>query len=1288
MKIKPETIKIFLALAPIPFIWAALAHFGALDKLKNAILDLRFKFRGEVEMTGQAVTPLGKDENGKDRIPKVVYADFDQRALSSPEAGERPWDRKFFAKVAEILLDDEVGARAVGYDFIFSNKSMSKMVPEENIFDSENKIGKLVAQYPDKIVLGANYTAVSFLFQEERISSAVPLLYKEGYKDELARNYPEAPTYPMLFYKDGKEQGRLGILAAEMERSKGSIPRLAPLHFPYDGDAHAKKQLVGLQFAHPIEEKKKNTEARYQAVAQEVEQLRNDVGLLDRKIKELKAGITNMQKAKPVTEYLSLLEKVTDAQKVVAEKDAAVKQLLAAIQANPATAPALQKGVQTNIAAKTTAEKNVADLKVKVTGTLASKLKEAHAALQRLEAAAKANPAAAAAFKQGIDTNKKVVEEIGEALSTINAELDNAELLTSLGTLSAKAKQADSSLKQLEAAAKANPAAAAAFKLGIDTNKAAKEAAEKELAEVKKKILQIEKLAGFEKQLAERNKVFEAEADEWQANLTEGTEALAAIQAQSKTATEFLLGAEKDFEAARLRKDSIQSDGFDRSGIIFEKQEKQSVWLLKTKDGEVLHEIPATREEGSYYHFSVSLILAAYGLDGSNVEITDERIIIRTDAGEQVVDAKLEDKQLLEINWFSKWREDLPDIVARESLGKHRDNKEVDRFFTAAENALAGAAKRALGKDGGDSLDIAESLARLNLSEDVQASANSLLAKINLHEGSEKLDDWYETTISVLGELAKISIPPFISSNYNPRCSIIDVFNYGDFLQSYRENLAKHDTRIKDINDQVADNPELKAAAAGPLKEYQEARALFMEEQRGDFERAENFLSHFKDAIVLVGPVDPTFQDLAPSPFDNSPVPKVGVHGNLIKTLLTGKYINQLGSTAEMAGIFGLGFLMIFIGFYSGPMSTLARPVGILLQIIYVAIAFVLFKNSHLVVPIVGPVGSALTTTFVGLAIKLIIEEKAKGRITGMFGSYVSSDLVEQMVESGEEPHLGGEEQKITAYFSDVQAFSAFSELLSPTGLVDLMNEYLTAMTDILQEERGTLDKYIGDAIVAMYGAPIPMPDHAYQGVKTAVLMQKCQLELREKWKKEGDKWPDIVGMMQTRIGLNTGTATVGNMGSTDRFNYTMMGDMVNLAARSESGAKAYGAYIMITEETKRAAEEQGKGIAYRYLDKIVVKGRTQPVEMYEVTDFWDDLSQDSKDCLDLFQQGIDSYLKQDWNKSLGLFERAKDLEPNKPGITPGVKDNPSIILIDRVKSMMDNPPGEDWDGVYVMTSK
>ena len=223
-----------------------------------------------------------------------------------------------------------------------------------------------------------------------------------------------------------------------------------------------------------------------------------------------------------------------------------------------------------------------------------------------------------------------------------------------------------------------------------------------------------------------------------------------------------------------------------------------------------------------------------------------------------------------------------------------------------------------------------------------------------------------------------------------------------------------------------------------------------------------------------------------------------------------------------------------------------------------------------------------------------------------MFGSYVSADLVEQMVESGEEPHLGGEETAITAFFSSVQAFSSFSELLTPTGLVDLMNEYLTAMTNILQEERGTLDKYIGDAIVAMYGAPIPMEDLAYQSVRTALLMQDKQLELRDKWALEEEKWGKCYGLvkqMQTRIGCNTGTATVGNMGALDRFNYTMMGDMVNLAARCERSQGLRGLHYDY-RETKLASEKTRDDIAFRYLDKIVVKGRSQPVAMFEPTSY------------------------------------------------------------------------------------
>jgi|MDTC01.3.fsa_nt_gb hypothetical protein len=255
MKAKPATPKIILIpLCLIPCAWALLAGFGGLDKLENYLLDLRFLFRGDLAVEAVDVPNFADTNNSTgEAVPKVVYVDFDHKALSSPEAGERPWDRKFFAEVARVLLDERVGARVVGYDFIFSNKSMSKMVLEENVFESEQAIGDLIKQHPDKVVLGANYTNVSFEFEGENVSSSPPLVYREKYKDDMARNYPEAPTYPMLFYKDGKPQGRLGILFAEMPRGKGPIPRWAPLYYPYEGDAHAKKQLLGLQFAHPIE---------------------------------------------------------------------------------------------------------------------------------------------------------------------------------------------------------------------------------------------------------------------------------------------------------------------------------------------------------------------------------------------------------------------------------------------------------------------------------------------------------------------------------------------------------------------------------------------------------------------------------------------------------------------------------------------------------------------------------------------------------------------------------------------------------------------------------------------------------------------------------------------------------------------------------------------------------------------------------------------------------------------------------------------------------------------------
>ncbi|MBM3852483.1 MAG: CHASE2 domain-containing protein, partial [Verrucomicrobia bacterium] len=445
----------------------------------------------------------------------------------------------------------------------------------------------------------------------------------------------------------------------------------------------------------------------------------------------------------------------------------------------------------------------------------------------------------------------------------------------------------------------------------------------------------------------------------------------------------------------------------------------------------------------------------------------------------------------------------------------------------------------------------------------------------------------------------------------------------------------------------------------------------------------------FKDAVVLIGPVDPLLQDLAPTSLDSDAVPKVSVHGNLLKTIVDGVFLERPSRRAVYLMVIGLTIVVTTLSLAGGARALFAKIMAVLAVAIYVALAFRFFEQAHYVLPLTAPLGAALTTSFAGLVWQVIDEQKAKGRIKGMFGAYVSPQLVERMVDSGEDPHLGGHEEEITAYFSDIQGFSSFSEKLEPGRLVELMNEYLTACTDIVQEQGGTLDKYIGDAVVAMYGAPIALPDHALRACVATQQVQQRLGELRRKWREEGDKWPEIVWRMQSRIGLNSGPAIIGNMGSRTRFNYTMMGDNVNLAARMESGAKQYGVYTMVTETTRLACEKHGAGrLIFRYLDKIVVKGRSIPVPIHEVVGLTENVTDQTRECLEIYGQGIARYLAQEWDEAEALFRRSLELEPNQPGKTPGVEGNPSLTLVSRCHTMRSHPPGAGWDGVYVMKEK
>jgi len=483
------------------------------------------------------------------------------------------------------------------------------------------------------------------------------------------------------------------------------------------------------------------------------------------------------------------------------------------------------------------------------------------------------------------------------------------------------------------------------------------------------------------------------------------------------------------------------------------------------------------------------------------------------------------------------------------------------------------------------------------------------------------------------------------------------------------------------------ENPELNPRLS--LREVSLFVSAINSDDAEQKEIAREKFAEFKDALVLIGPTDPLLQDLAPTPFDDHPVPKVGLHGNLIKTLLSERFLVRPAGWVMWATVIVLTVFVCVLTIAGGARGLLAKIFAAIALAGYTFVAFYLFAGSQLVLPMAAPLGAAFTTSFVATIWQLVSEEKQKGRIKGMFGAYVSPQLVERMVESGDDPALGGHDAEITAYFSDIQGFSSFSEKLGSGPLVELMNEYLTACTDIVQAQGGTLDKYIGDAVVAMFGAPIPLPDHAFRACVATQLVHQQLGELREKWKHEGEKWPEIVWKMQSRIGLNTGQCMIGNMGSRTRFNYTMMGDNVNLAARMESGAKAWGAYTMCTEVTKNACEMHGGDrVVFRALGRIVVMGRSQAVPIHEIVGLKESLPPTALECIQIFEQSLARYYARDWDGALALFRQCVPLEINQPGKTPGVKTNPSLVYIGITEDYKTTPPPENWDGVYVMTEK
>jgi adenylate cyclase len=432
----------------------------------------------------------------------------------------------------------------------------------------------------------------------------------------------------------------------------------------------------------------------------------------------------------------------------------------------------------------------------------------------------------------------------------------------------------------------------------------------------------------------------------------------------------------------------------------------------------------------------------------------------------------------------------------------------------------------------------------------------------------------------------------------------------------------------------------------------------------------------FQDRIVLVGTTIPEDQDEHPTSFREDPgtggailTPGVEIHAQAVATVLTGAHVFVLPRTLQYLWTFLTALMAVTVALrirgVLGGILTVVLAAGVL----YASWWFFSERSTWLWA--FAPVLS-LALAYTGSSATLYVTEQQKAKqIQGMFSHYLAASVVDQLIENPELLALGGEERVVSVLFSDVADFSTISEKLTPTQLVELLNEYLTAMVDIITRHGGIVDKFVGDAIMAEFGVPLPLADHALRACNAALAMNAELGRLRGKWAAEGR--PELFA----RVGINTGLMLVGNMGSSQISNYTVMGDAVNLASRLEGANKPYGTCLMVSEFTWEAAQS---GLIGRELDRIAVKGKQQPVCVYEVIARRSDgVSPETTALIEEFARALALYQAARFQDALAAFQAIAARHPD---------DGPTALYVERCQEFLADPPPAGWDGVYRMKTK
>jgi len=421
--------------------------------------------------------------------------------------------------------------------------------------------------------------------------------------------------------------------------------------------------------------------------------------------------------------------------------------------------------------------------------------------------------------------------------------------------------------------------------------------------------------------------------------------------------------------------------------------------------------------------------------------------------------------------------------------------------------------------------------------------------------------------------------------------------------------------------------------------------------------------------IALIGATAPGLFDLRSAPVDNV-YPGVEIHANLIAGMLDGKLKQRppymLGAEVVLLAIGGI-VLALLIPLLAPLWASASAAIGVVL---ITSFDVYLWSHADLVLPLAASVLMTLTLYTVNMAYGYFVEARSKRQITGLFGQYVPPELVDRMSEDPEKYNMAPRNAELTILFCDVRGFTGISEALSPEDLREYINEYLTSMSTIIRGAyRGTLDKYIGDAIMAFWGAPVDDPNHARDGVLAALQMQQECVTLNQKFASRG--WPQL----KIGIGVNSGNVRVGDMGSKIRRAYTVMGDPVNVASRLEGRTKYYGVGCLVGEVTKRLVVD----VVFREIDKVKVKGKDEALTIYEPIGREAELEKKILDEMKLWQQTLRLYRSRQWDQvEVGLL----NLQRMNPGCA--LYDLYSRETAEKRRT----PPPPEWDGVTVFDEK